>query len=427
MMADVRGFRGLYYNPAKVPDLSQVISLPYDVISPEHRREYAEQSPHNVVHLILPEGQEPYQEANRLSRQWIDEGILIQDQQPTIYIYQQTFKNADGEEKTRTGFLARIRIEDFEKGIVLPHEATLFAPKEDRLKLLRAAKINFSPIFSLYSDPAHEIDSILTPFTSAPPRFSVTDENGVVNRLWAVRDPAAVQKIQEFMKKHWVLIADGHHRYESCIVYRDEMSRENKDPEAPFQFTLMYFCNIHQPGIAISPYNRAIYNLPSFNADEVLKKAEPFFEIQHFENADRALQTMREYQPKTAFSAFIQGKPGAFVFLLRQGVDVNTFYTKDTPEAVRSLDVNILHKLFLERILGISEEDVKKQTYLKYYKDLNEERRDFESGKLQITFFLNPTRVEQVVDAAKAGAKMPQKSTYFYPKLMTGFVMNKHD
>ncbi|HSE42806.1 MAG TPA: DUF1015 domain-containing protein, partial [Acidobacteriota bacterium] len=155
MMADVRAFPGVYYNPAKVPDISHLISLPYDVISPQHRREYAKQSPHNVVHLILPEGKDPYQEANRLARQWIDDGILIQDQDPTIYIYQQTFKNAEGEEKTRTGFLARIRIEDFEKGIVLPHEATLFAPKEDRLKLLRASKINFSPIFSLYSDPVH--------------------------------------------------------------------------------------------------------------------------------------------------------------------------------------------------------------------------------------------------------------------------------
>ena len=147
-MAEVRAFQGLYYNPAKIQDLSKVISLPYDVISPEHRSEYKEQSPFNVVNLILPEGKDPYQEANNLTKEWIHQGILIQDQEPSIYIYQQTFRNSDGEEKTRTGFLSRIRIENFDKGIVLPHEATLFAPKEDRLKLLQACGINFSPIFS---------------------------------------------------------------------------------------------------------------------------------------------------------------------------------------------------------------------------------------------------------------------------------------
>jgi uncharacterized protein (DUF1015 family) len=426
-MAEIRGFAGLGYNPAKIPDLSQVISLPYDVISPEHRREYIEQSSYNVVRLILPEGADPYQEANKLTKEWIDQGVLIQDQEPSIYIYQQTFKTSEGEDKTRTGFLARIRIENFEKGIVLPHEATLFAPKEDRLKLLQACKINFSPIFSLYSDPKQEIDSILTPFTSAPPRFSITDESGVLNRFWAVRDPEAIQKVQEIMKDRWVLIADGHHRYESCMVYRDQKKPENPDPEAPFNFTLMYFSNIHQPGISISPYNRAIYNLPSFNADNVLQKAKAYFEIHQFDEPDRALQAMREYQPSTAFTAFLHGKKGAFVFQLKKDVDLAGFYSDDTSEVVRSLDVNVLHKVYLEHILGISEEDVKKQTYLKYYKDIQEERRDFDSGKLQIAFFLNPTRVQQVVDAAKAGEKMPQKSTYFYPKLMTGFVMNKHD
>ena len=426
-MAEIRGFPGLGYNPAKISDLSKVISLPYDVISPEHRREYIDQSPYNVVRLILPEGTDPYQEANKLTKEWIEKGILIQDQEPSIYIYQQSFKTSEGEEKTRTGFLARIRIENFEKGIVLPHEATLFAPKEDRLKLLQACRINFSPIFSLYSDPQHEIDSILTPFASAPPRFSITDENGVLNRFWAIRDHAAIQKVQQIMKDHWVLIADGHHRYESCMVYRDQKSRENQDTEAAHNFTLMYFANIHQPGISISPYNRAIYNLPSFNADDVLQKAKSYFEVQNFDEPDRALQTMREFQPSTAFSAFFNGKKGAFVFRLKQDFDLASLYPPDTSDVVRSLDVNVLHKLFLEHILGISEEDVKKQTYLKYYKDINEERRDFDSGKLQIAFFLNPTRVQQVVDAAKAGEKMPQKSTYFYPKLMTGFVMNKHD
>jgi uncharacterized protein (DUF1015 family) len=426
-MAEIRAFPGLYYNPAKIQNLSQVISLPYDVISPEHRTDYVQQSPHNVVRLILPEGQDPYQEANKLTKEWIDQGILIQDQEPSLYIYQQTFKTAEGQEKTRTGFLSRIRIENFEKGIVLPHEATLFAPKEDRLKLLQACKVNFSPIFSLYSDPEHEIDSILSPFTSAPPRFSVRDENDVLNRLWAVRDPAAIHKVQEIMKKHWVLIADGHHRYESCMVYRDEKSRDNDDPEAPYNFTLMYFSNIHQTGIAISPYNRAIYNLPSFDADSILKKAEPYFDIQHFDDPGRAQQTMREFLPSTAFTALFKGKKGAYVFRLKSEIDLAQFYPPDTSAIVRGLDVNVLHKLFLEHILGISEEDVKKQTYLKYYKDLQEEGRDFESGKLQIAFFLNPTRVEQVVDAAKAGEKMPQKSTFFYPKLMTGFVMNKHE
>ncbi len=426
-MADVRGLRGLYYNPSRIPDLSRVISLPYDVITPEHRHSYLKRSEYNVVRLILPEGEDPYAAADRLATEWIREGILIQDQEPCLYLYHQTFRTAEGEEKTRTGFLSRIRLEDFEKGIVLPHEATLFAPKEDRLKLLRATRINFSAIFSLYSDPAHEIDSVLNPFTSAPPRFSVTDEAGILNRFWAVRDTAAVQKVQKLMGNYWVLIADGHHRYESCLVYRNEQSKTNPDPEAPFHFTLMYFANIHHPGIAISPYNRAILDLPSWNPQDVLRTSEAYFDIERFDNRDRAVQSLKHHVSTTAIAALLRGIKGAVVFRLKPDVNLQSHYPQGTPEVVRKLDVNVLHRLFLHEILGITEEDVKKQTYIMYYKDVEEERRDFDSGKLQIAFFLNPTRVDQVVEAAKAGVKMPQKSTFFYPKLMTGFVMNKHE
>jgi uncharacterized protein (DUF1015 family) len=426
-MADVRGLRGLYYNPARIPDASNVISLPYDVISPEHRQEYIQRSEFNIVRLILPDGADPYAEADRLAKEWIREGILIQDQEPCVYLYHQTFRTNEGEEKTRTGFLARVRLEDFDKGVVLPHEATLFAPKEDRLKLLRASKINFSAIFSLYSDPTHEIDSILQHFTSAPPRFSVADESGILNRVWAVRDVAAIQKVQEIMQNHWVLIADGHHRYESCLVYRDEQRKNNSDPEAPFNFTLMYFSNIHHPGIAISPYNRAVADLPSWNPQDILRKSEKYFDQERFDNRDRAVQAAKENSARTAFTALVRGIDGAVLFKLKPGVDLKSIYPKNTPEVVMNLDVNVLHKLFLNEILGITDDDVKKQTYIKYFKDLEEERRAFDSGKLQIAFFLNPTRVDQVVEAAKAGLKMPQKSTFFYPKIMTGFVMNKHE
>ncbi len=426
-MADVRALRGLYYNPARIPDVSSVISLPYDVISAEHRQEYIKRSEYNIVRLILPEGDDPYGAADHLAKEWIREGILIQDQEPCLYLYHQTFRTNEGEQKSRTGFLARVRLEDFDKGVVLPHEATLFAPKEDRLKLLRATKINFSAIFSLYSDPAHEIDSILQHFTPAPPRFSVIDESGILNRVWAVRDASAIQKVQELMQKHWVLIADGHHRYESCLVYRDEQSKINPDPEAPFHFTLMYFSNIHHPGIAISPYNRAVADLPSWNPQDILRRSEKYFDLERFDNRDRTIQAAKENSATTAFAAFVRGIDGSILFKLKSGVDLKGIYPKDTPEVVMNLDVNVLHKLFLNEILGITDEDVKKQTYIRYYKDLDDERRDFDSGKLQIAFFLNPTRVDQVVEAAKAGIKMPQKSTFFYPKIMTGFVMNKHE
>lgn len=426
-MADIRGFRGLQYNPAKVRQLADVISLPYDVISPEHRAEYIRRSPWNIVKLILPDGNDPYRSAASLFHSWLEEGILVHDSEPCIYCYHQTFLDQNGQERERKGFLALVRVEEFDKGVILPHEATLFAPKEDRLNLLRACKTNFSPIFGLYADPDLHIDHVLEPLTQAPPRARVKDEAGIVNSFWAIRDAATIGRIRELMSDRWVLIADGHHRYESCMVYRNEMSKYNSDPDAPFRFALMYFTNIHHPGIAIFPYNRGIANLPGYDAASIRKKAGRYFDIKEFEEREQAEFALRRAgEHGTAFLALLQGEKDIYLFVLKQDLPVADFYPEGTSPVVQKLDVNILHRIFVHTILGISEEEVGRQTYLKYYKELNDELRDFESGKLQIAFLMNPTKVEQVVSVARAGEKMPQKSTFFYPKLMTGFVMNQH-
>lgn len=426
-MADVRGFRGLHYNPVKVINLADVISPPYDVISPEQRTHYMRKSPWNIVHLTLPEGEQPYENASRLFRSWLEDEVLLQDQDPDMYYYHQTFTTPDGEEKTRKGFFTVIRIENFEKGIVLPHEATLFAPKEDRLNLLRACRANFEPILSLYSDPEHKTDAVLESLTEAPPRAKVVDEYGHTHSLWAVKDQDLVAQVQAIMRENWVLIADGHHRYESALMYRDEMSKENPDPEAPFHFTLMLLANIHQTGIHVLPYNRGITNLPKFEPREMLKKAAHFFEIHEFEDQEQASFALKkEGAETTAFLALLQNQRSYYLFRLKPNARISQFYPPETPEVVQRLDVNILHKVFIEGILSISEEEIQNQKYLKYYKDAKEEMKDFEAGRLQIAFFLNPTRVDQVVAVSKAGEKMPQKSTFFFPKLMSGFVIYKH-
>lgn len=427
-MADVRAFRGLHYDPAKVKNLGDVVTPPYDVISPEQRQEYLAKSPFNIVRLILPEGESPYEQARLTLQNWIEQQVLVPEKDPGIYCYHQTFRTPDGEEKTRKGFLARIRVEDYEKGIVLPHEATLFAPKQDRLNLLRATRVNFCPIFGLYSDAELNIDRHLEPFTSAPPRSSVVDDAGITNSIWYIPDTNLIQMVQESMKDQWVLIADGHHRYESCMVYRNEMMQQNSDPEAPFQFTLMFLTNIHHPGITVLPYNRGIHNLPNFDPASVLQKAKKFFEIKEFEDREQALFSMKiSGAETTVFLALLQNTRAVYLFKLKSQSKLKELFEPGTPEVVKTLDVNVLHKLFIQGILSISEEDIREQKYLKYYKDVKEEMKDFDAGRLQIAFFLNPTRVDQVVEVSKAGQKMPQKSTFFYPKVLTGFVMNPHD
>ncbi len=426
-MPDIRSFRGLRYNPAKIPDPAGVVTPPYDVISPAQRQEFLRKSPWNIARLILPEGENPYEEANRTLQSWIRLEILIQDREPSIYAYHQTFRLPDGIEKTREGFLALIRLEDFDRGIVLPHESTLSSPKEDRLNLLRACKTNFSPIFALYSDPEQSVESLLASHTAAKPDVRIVDSGGVTNSMWSIHETQTTARIRELMKPHWVLIADGHHRYESCLMYRDEMARQNPDPDAPFQFTLMFFTNIHHPGIAILPYNRGVYQLPSFDPSAFLRKASAYFEITEFQKRNAAESALKsEGSMTTVFLARLRGMDSYVLFRLRPDLRLQDFYPAGTPEAVQQLDVNILHRILIQHVLEISEEDIKRQTYLKYYKDASEEWNDLESRKLQIAFFLNPTKVEQVVEVSRAGAKMPQKSTFFYPKLMTGFVMNQH-
>lgn len=426
-MADVRGFRGIHYNTEKIHNVNEVISPPYDVISTEQKTGLLRGSPYNVVRLILPDGENPYRNAADTFHTWLEQGILVQDIDPAVYAYHQTYTTPEGEQKTRKGFLARIRLEDFSRGVVLPHEATLFAPKEDRLNLLRACHANFSPIFSLFSDPEQQIDMLLRPYTEQQPLIHAEDEGGWSNKLWRISDAETVQQVGELMKPRWALIADGHHRYESCLVYRDEMMREDSDPEAPFHFTLMFFCNLEQPGLTVLPYNRGILHLPEFRPEIILKKARHFFEIHEFEDQEQAeLALKMEAETSTAFLALLLGAKNPHLFRLKHDVKLRGFYPENTPEAVQRLDVNILHKLFLEQVLGISTQDVIDQKYLKYYKDHKEEMKDFLAGRLQIAFFMNPTRVAQVVEVSKAGQKMPQKSTFFYPKLMTGLVINKH-
>jgi uncharacterized protein (DUF1015 family) len=427
-MADIRSLPGVHYNPAKIKSLADVVTPPYDVISSEQRAEYMAKSPWNVVRLILPEGDSPYENARETLQKWMEQQVLIQDPRPGMYAYHQTFQKPDGETKTRKGFLARVRIEDYEKKIVLPHEATLFAPKQDRLNLLRATKTNFCPIFGLYSDPELTVDQLLEEFTSGPPWATMVDDAGITNSLWCIPEEEVIQKIQKWMADQWILIADGHHRYESCIVYRNEMMRENPDPEAPFQFTLMFLTNIHHPGITVLPYNRGVQNLTNFNAAAVLQTAKKFFDIKEFEHREQALFSMKIAGAETtAFLALLHDTRGVYLFKLKSQSNWKEFFPPEMPDVVKSLDLNVLHRLFIQEILSISEEDVREQKYLKYYKDVKDEMKDFDSGRLQIAFFLNPTRVEQVVEVSKTGEKMPQKSTFFYPKVMTGFVMNRHD
>jgi uncharacterized protein (DUF1015 family) len=427
-MAEIRSFRGLYYNPARVSNLADVIALPYDVISPDRKKEYLKQNPWNIVRLILPDGEDRYDAASRMLDGWMQEEVLVRDDIPSIYCYQQTFRGAGGDERTRKGFIALVRLEDFDRRVVLPHESTLSAPKEDRLQLLRATRSNFSPILGLYSDPEGQIDALLDPLTSGPARAKAEEEGGIAGAMWAIQVPEVIDQVAALMKDHWVLIADGHHRYESCLAYRNERMRDNQDPDAPFHFSLMFFSNIHQPGIAISPYNRGVHDLPKYDPDALLRRASRFFDTREFEEWDPAIFALgRDGAERTAFLALLQGKKAVYLFRLKHSVKPAELYPPETPEVLQKLDVNLFHKLMIEHVLGISDHEVREETFLKYYKDQKEELREYQAGRLQIAFFLNPAKIDQIVSVARAGETMPPKSTYFHPKLMTGWILNRQE
>jgi uncharacterized protein (DUF1015 family) len=438
-MAVIAPFRGILYNQEKVGDMSKVVAPPYDVISLDGQERLYQKSDYNIVRLDFgKEHPSDTKENNRYTRAasdfeaWWKSGVLVRDERPAIYIYEQDYRLKDGTLKTRKGFMALVRLEELDSGVILPHERTLSGPKTDRLNLTRACGTNFSPIFSLYSDPEMETNALISSETGNPPLVDIKDEGGISHRLWRVSDEGVISGLIGELADKMIFIADGHHRYETALNYRNEMREKHPGftGREGFNYTLMYFSNMDDEGLAVFPTHRLMYGVKGFDPGAFEERLSENFHIERFPTpVSEGLWTpfMRHLREKGAeghaFGVYSTGWDHAAIVTLR-GEDVMDRLVPEHSRAYRRLDVTILHTLIIEKILGISKASQERKENIEYIQDEREGLRKVIDSERQILFILNPTKVSEVEEVARARDKMPQKSTYFYPKLLTGLVIN---
>jgi uncharacterized protein (DUF1015 family) len=413
-MAEVLPFRALHYDPASLQD---VTAPPYDVIDAEQRAALLAQSPHNVVEIDLPQGDDPYAHAAQTFANWQREGVLSRDDAPALWALTQDYTGPDGRGYTRRGFFARVRVEEYGPGRVRPHERTHPGPKEDRLRLTRATQANLSPIFALYDDPAGAAWAAVDP-GETPPLSEVTDPDGTVHRLWRVGDPAAHEQVRDALAQAELLIADGHHRYETARVYAEEIGGEGGH-----RYVLTCLVSLQDTGLTVFPTHRLLTDLKTtesqlavreaimrdwdveeISADELEPTGDGPLRLGYMDSFHRRAYRLTLKDPAIADDA-LAGKP----------------------EPYRRLDTAVLEALILKGALGMTEDDISHLHGLDYARSTEEARRRIETGDVDAGFFMRGTPVAQVRDVAAAGENMPPKSTYFFPKVLTGMVFHLLD
>jgi uncharacterized protein (DUF1015 family) len=429
-MALIAPFRALRYDPKKVK-LQQVATQPYDKITPEMQEHYYAASPYNLVRVILGRsepydgpGEDNYTRAASYFQDWRHHGIVAQDEKPSIYAYRQRFTALGrSTEFERLGFIGLGRIEDYSAGVVFRHEQTLAKPKADRLDLLRATRSHCEQLFMLYSDPTGEIEQELPISGQADVDF--TDEYGVSQEIWRVSDPPVIEAVCAKMRDKKLVIADGHHRYETALNYRNERrdaSATQGNLSAPYEFVMMTFVKMESPGLVILPTHRVVHGLTSFSADSFRDQARKYFSVEEVDpapSAARAAAILREAgRTGTALLAATRERS----FLLDRALS-NFDVLTGLSVRQQALDVVQLHRIILERALGISEEAIRNQLNVTYLRDADEALSRVRQGDANVAFLMNPVRMQQVRDIAFAGEVLPQKSTDFYPKLLSGLTM----
>ena len=435
-MAEIAPFRGLRYDLARVGDAARVLAPPYDVISESEHLDLEARHPQNVVRVELPrgEGDARYKNAAKLLDAWIAEGILRRDPEPALYPYEQAFswpKNgsggAPGRRYVRRGFFSLLRLEAFDARVVMPHERTLSGPKEDRRKLLRATRTHISQVFGLYRDPQA---ASLAPFGSiwdAPPVLDAVTADGIRHRLWMVDDRARVAQVAEALRGRQILIADGHHRYETMLGLRDELRPADRAPgHSGADWGAVFLARAEDSGLLVLPTHRLVRNLPAFDMAALRVAAAPAFDVAQSDDADAAsieARLQREGERRVTFAVRGAGERRTTWLGLKDGVDLSALGSP----ALRELDVTVLHGVLLGPLLGIDAGAMAKQAYLGYTHSTDEALAAVRTGQAQGAFFMNATRVEDVLQACEEGSILPQKSTYFQPKLATGLVMNRMD
>lgn len=424
-MAELKGMRGLRFS-AQAGEISQLCCPPYDIISEEQRLGYLSVNPHNVIRLELPKGERPYEEAGETLAQWLESGLLMRDEE-SIYVYEEEFTDSfSGVPERRMkirGIIGRVKLEEFSKGIVLPHEETLSKAKDDRLNLMKATGCNFSQIYSLYNDETGATRGRIQNIADAEPILSFTDGDGVTHRLWQCTDAETIAALANDFAERKLYIADGHHRYETGINYRNWRREQGLSVEGDdCDYIMMMLVDMQDDGLLVLPTHRLVRDLENFDSAALCEKASDMFDVTTAAGEDISNILMENYaRGQHAFALY----DGEWRVLVLRSADVMAEFMPDSSEALRGLDVSILHTLVLERVFGIDKANMAAQKNLTYTRSFEEAVAGVDSGEFQCAFILNPTRVSEIRDVAIAGEKMPQKSTYFYPKLITGMVMNR--
>jgi uncharacterized protein (DUF1015 family) len=437
-MADIRPFKGLRYNSEKV-NLEEVITEPYDRIPPQKQEEYYRKNPYSVVRIILGKDDDPehpekdkYRRANIYLDKWLSEGLLIREDRDALYLYEQEYQ-ADGGRKKRMGLIARVRLEEFSSRKVLPHEKTFPKHKIDRLNLLRATNTNTGQIFLLYRDDEREItNAIESAKEGAEFGAEVKDEDNFIHRLWIIKDQESIQKIQEAMADKVLIIADGHHRYETSLNFRKEILEERREVtgDEPFNFIMMTLFRVDDPGLVILPTYRLVRGLDKLSEEGFRELLSSYFDISEVSWQGFSDKTTVEdiqatvYSENHTFAAFVSQFEKFFIFKLKSEDILDTEIREERSREWRRLDVAILHSLIIDKLQALSSEPFSLENNVSYIRKLDQGLEKVIEGEFQMIFFLKPVSLNQVREVVENGELMPQKSTDFFPKLKSGLVMN---
>ncbi|OQX19521.1 MAG: hypothetical protein BWK76_04285 [Desulfobulbaceae bacterium A2] len=449
-MAVVVPFRGLRFNPDKVSRLEEVISPPYDVINAQTAAELLARNPYNMLHLDLRcpaageiAAEDRHHEAARRYAAWRDKGALVGDEQPALYLYHVEYVHPSGRRLTRRGLVGLVRLAEFSEGIVKPHEKTFDTVIGDRLRLLVSCQAQFSQVFSLYSDPDNRINHLLEAARPERAIARVRDHHGNDHSLWAVTDPATLQEVSRFLADRPLYIADGHHRYTTALALRRALGEAGRPPAAedPANYIMMYLCAMEDPGLSVLPTHRLLRHPQRLSLSETLARLTPAFAIREVGGGSREVllgETMalmeeahlaREKDPTLVLGLYHPGEDRAFFLRLREEIRNNSpILVQQAPE-LRQLDVTVLSDLVFHELLGLDHDRCAREQLVAYFSDPDEaldvavKESIADGAQSPLLFLLNPTLVEQVRDVADAGEIMPHKSTYFYPKIVTGLVL----
>ena len=439
-MAEVQPFKGLRFNEARVGRLADVITPPFDVISAADQALFYERSPFNVVRLIWGKttaydtrGNNPHSRAADYLRLWIKEGVLQQDEQATFYLTTLEFPYG-GSRLTRYGLVGRVALEEFSEGVILPHEKTFTNVKAERLGLIKACRTNFSPIFSLFDDPAGIFSEWTEMAASRKPELEVADHNGWRHRLWRLTDTELIARTTRYFRDRRLYIADGHHRYETALNYRKSLGVD-LPPGHPANFTMMYLCSMRDPGLIILPAHRLLKDVPGPLMDGLVERAQAFFDVRTIPYAedqrDKALSQMLSIlhtnPTEGRFGVFTRRGRQFIVLSLKEKGVIKQMFSGEFPEAIGLLDVTVLTRLVFTELLGFGQNRLDDEKLIGYTASPQEAVDAVIRGDYDVSFLLNPPTLRQVCDVAERGLVMPRKATYFFPKVTTGLVMNRLD